>query len=321
MDATDFLKLRPQLAEDAPDIQQLIYPVIEQPKVDGVRAMNLFGALTGRSLEPFDGYGITDYWSKPDFLGFDGEMILGNMPNADIRLCSLTTSAMGTFNGVTAMPDLHWWVFDYVTSKTIMVPYRERYEMLAHKVERLAHERVHLMPASLVEDHEAMKGVVARHMDQNYEGTIVRGPNALYKGGRSTIKGQHLLRVKHWADGEILVTGLTEGSKNTNEKKTNALGLSERSSHKAGKVPNGMVGSIQGVLINDLMYRGKVQFRKGLEVTVSPSEMTAKEAAHYWANQSEIIGKIVKFKYMPHGSKDLPRFPNFLSLRLPQDMS
>lgn len=322
MDMTDFLKLRPQLAEDA-DLAQLRYSVIAQPKIDGVRAMNLYGALTGRSLEPFDGYGITDYWSKPDFQGFDGEMIVGNVPNADIRLCSLTTGAMGRFNGVTEMPDLHWWVFDYVTPKTIMVPYLERYQMLTDRLERLAHPRIHQMPAVMVANAEEMEQVIFGHLDRNYEGTIVRSPTALFKGGRSTLKGQHLLRIKPWMDAEMLVTGLTEGETNTNPKKTNALGLSERSSAKAGKVPNGLVGSIQGTLLKDVVnpINKKTIFKAGLEITIGPGEMTKAESAEFFRSPSTIVGHIAKFKFMPYGSKDLPRQGTFVSLRLPQDLS
>lgn len=101
------MKIKPQLAEDAV-LDKVVFPVLCQTKVDGVRAMNLDGTLTGRSLDPFEGFGITEYFSKPEFIGFDGEMTLGNLPNSPDRLCSLTTGAMGRFKGVTEMADLHW---------------------------------------------------------------------------------------------------------------------------------------------------------------------------------------------------------------------
>ena len=58
--------MKPQLANDA-NLATLKYPLIVQPKIDGVRALNINGTLTGRSLDPFKGFGITEYWSKPEF--------------------------------------------------------------------------------------------------------------------------------------------------------------------------------------------------------------------------------------------------------------
>ena len=54
------MSLKPQLAEDA-ILDQVRFPCIVQPKIDGVRALNLNGTLTGRSLDPFKGFGVTEY--------------------------------------------------------------------------------------------------------------------------------------------------------------------------------------------------------------------------------------------------------------------
>ena len=43
--------MKPQLANDA-NLATLKYPLIVQPKIDGVRALNINGTLTGRSLDP-----------------------------------------------------------------------------------------------------------------------------------------------------------------------------------------------------------------------------------------------------------------------------
>ena len=45
------MSFKPQLAEDAV-LDKVIFPCLVQPKIDGVRAMNLEGTLTGRSLDP-----------------------------------------------------------------------------------------------------------------------------------------------------------------------------------------------------------------------------------------------------------------------------
>lgn len=316
------MTIKPQLAEDA-ILEEVKFPCIVQPKIDGVRALNLNGTLTGRSLKPFEGFGITEYFSQREFEGLDGEMTLGSKPNCDERLCSLTTGAMGRFKDVEEMPDLHWWVFDLLAEDTLRREYQRRYEMLADHVIDLKHPRIHLVPLVVADDLEELQGYISYYFDAGYEGAIIRNPNAPYKPGRATKKGQELWRVKSWADAEILVTGITEGEVNMNEAKKNALGRTERSSAKAGMVPNGQVGSIQGVLLADFHcpITGKLLFPKGLEITVGSGEMTVIEAEHYFKNPKQIIGHIVKFKHMTHGVKDKPRFPTYISHRLPQDMA
>lgn len=311
--------MKPQLAEDA-ILDQVRFPCYFQPKIDGVRALNLNGTLTGRSLDPFKGTGITEYFSKPEFQFLDGEMTLGHNPASTDRLCAATTGAMGRFKGVETMPDLHWWVFDYL--KNPELSYAHRHAQLVSLVQGLNNPRIHVVAYQLCLNRTQLDAWISWAFDSGYEGAIIRNPEAPYKEGRATKKGQELWRVKPWADAEILVTGITEGAKNGNEAKTNSLGRTERSSAKAGMIPNGMVGSIQGTLITDFKdpFTGKVLFGKGLGITVGPGEMTEKEAKYFFENPSEIIGHIVKFKSMTHGVKDLPRFPTYVSHRIAEDL-
>lgn len=310
---------KPQLAEDI-ELDKVAFPCWVEPKIDGVRSMNITGRLVGRSLDEFEGFGISDYFSKPEFRYFDGEMILGNNPMSVERLCSATTGAMGRFKGVSEMADLHWWVFDWLEFPKDM--YKDRYQRLMYAVKQLNHPRIHLVPYAVVNDLAKLQHYIALNGAMGYEGTITRNPNAPLKEGRSTKKGQELWRFKPWSDAEILVTGITEGNRNENEAKRNTLGRTERSSSMAGLVPNGQVGSIQGTLLKDFLdpITGATLFKKGLEVTLSSGEMSVAEATHYFNNPSEIVGHVAKFKHMTHGVKDQPRFPIFSSLRLKTDL-
>lgn len=316
------MSLKPQLAEDA-ILDKVVFPCLVQPKLDGVRALNLNGTLTGRSLDPFPGTGITEYFSRPELLGLDGEMILGDDPTAE-RLCSLTTGAMGRFNGVTEMADLYWYVFDYVKPDTVNLPYHARYTLLENRVRQLqllGHFRIQLMPRVIVDNREQLDDVIAHYSTMGYEGTIIRNPNAIYKEGRATKKNQELWRVKPWGDFEILVTGITEGNRNENEAKKNTLGRTERSSAQAGMVPNGQVGSIQGTLVRDLVVNGgALTIPAGTAITAGSGKMTYEDASWYFDYPTEIIGHYAKIKTMTYGVKDLPRFPTFESLRLIEDM-
>ncbi len=312
-------QMRPQLANDA-NLETLKYPVGVQVKIDGVRALNINGTLTGRSLDPFKGTGITEYFSKPEFKHLDGEMTLNDNPASTDRLCSLTTGAMGKFKGVTEMPNLHWFCFDYLADPSL--PYETRHKLLEIKLEELAHPRVHLVPLEIVGHPDDLKEMIAQHAAAGYEGTIIRNLNAPAKEGRPSKVLQQLVRVKAWQDTEMLVTGITEGNANTNEAMTNSLGRTERSSAQDGMVPNGRVGSIQGVLLEDCVSNitGQVLFPSGLPVTVSKGSMSHAEAQYYFENPKEIVGHVIKFSHMVHGTKDLPRMGGYISHRLKEDM-
>ena len=311
---------KPQLADDVA-LKDVTFPCWAQPKIDGVRALNTTGRLTGRSLDEFKGFGISEYFSKPQFIGLDGEMILGNKPNCTDRLCSATTGAMSRFKGETSMADVNWYVFDDLSIPGL--PYHARYEALANKVHLLDHPRIHLVPKQRCFSINDLTLCINRWASEGYEGTVTRNPGAVFKPGRSTLKGQELWRFKPWSDAEILVTGITEGNKNDNEAKKNSLGRTERSSSAAGMIPNGQVGSIQGTMLKDFIdpIGGKLLFAKGLPITISSGEMSVKEATHYFQNPLEIVGHIIKFKHMTHGVKDQPRFGLYMSHRLPGDMS
>jgi DNA ligase-1 len=313
--------MKPQLANDA-DIPTLPYPdVYALPKIDGVRAMNLGGTLTGRSLDPFKGVGVTEYFSRPDFVGLDGEMTLGASPVAP-RLCSLTTGALGRFKGVSEMADFHWHIFDVVTAETVGMCYAERYELAERRVHSLGHERIHLVPFEVVTGAAHANRLIDEHLDSGFEGTIFRNAKAPAKQGRPGKKTQEFVRYKPWIDSEMLCTGITEGATNTNEAKTNTLGRTERSFAKDGLVPNGMIGSIQGRLLEDIVspLTGKVLFPKGHVGTIGTGEMTEEEAAAWFKDQTQIVGHLIKFKHLAYGIKDNFRMGTFLSKRLPQDM-
>jgi DNA ligase-1 len=310
---------KPQLVSDA-DLDTVQYPCMVQPKIDGVRGVHLNGRFTGRSLDPFKGFGVTDYFSDPKFAGLDGELTLGQDPTQE-NLCSNTTGAVNKFVGVSEMADLHWHCFDLVTEDTVKLRYVERYAHLAQKLRELNHRRLNLVSFKLCTNRQELDAEIEANFAAGYEGTIIRNPNALYKEGRPSKKTQEVLRVKAFSDFEILVTGFTEGNENHNEKTKNALGNSERSSHQENLVPNGQVGSLQGTLLKDFYdLQGVLLFKAGLAITASSGKMTIADATYYYNNPKELVGHIAKIKTMTTGVKDLPRFPTFVSLRSEQDL-
>lgn len=310
--------MKPMLASDF--VQEKIrWPAIAQPKIDGVRGLNLQGALTGRSLKAFGNKFTNNFFGSDVYRGFDGEMAAESEVHPD--LCRLTTSALNTHEGE---PYVLWWLFDYVTPETLSLPYHKRYTKLLEYVQNLdaLEKRVRVVPSHFCTTLDQLLELEERWLGQGYEGAIIRDPQLLYKHGRSTVREGGMLRIKRFIDAEIVVTGIVEGQQNNNEAQVNELGLQYRSTHAAGMVQSGKVGTILGEVLARVVdpITGAVLLEKGQMIEVSPGRMTASEREFYFQHPDQIIGQIAKFQFFPKGLKDKPRFPTFQSFRMKADM-
>jgi DNA ligase-1 len=292
-----------------------------EPKIDGVRGLFLNTQMTGRSLRPHSNLYFTKMFSNPELFGLDGELAAAGETDGD--LCRATTSALNTIDG---SPWILFHVFDYVVPETMRLPYRERYALLVARVAEIKRTHPELGAHLKVVPVRSCTGIAEidalndRDVDAGYEGSILRDPDGMYKQGRSTVREGGLLRVKGFIDVEARVLSITEGEQNNNVAETNALGRTERSTHQENMLANGMVGSMECAMQDDVVHRGAVLFKCGQVVTVSPGKMTHDERLAYFADQRLLVGKVIKFKTFPHGVKDKPRFPTFLSIRASSDI-
>lgn len=319
--------LKPHLACDL-DETKLKFPLVIMPKIDGVRALNLQGNVTGRSKKAFKNKFVNERFGGEHTLGFDGELALGDWQAP--RLCSDTT---GFVNRKTAKPGkptesdaFMWWVFDFLAPNVIDKPYIERLQALETYLANNTDEGIAMVPYTVVYDLESLYKLEAEYLDQGFEGLIARDPMGMHKSGRATVTAGSYLRLKRFIDFEGVVENLIEAMENTNEAKVNELGNTERSTHKANMVPKGMVGMIQMRALADVVYGGKVLIEKGQLVDIGPGNMVHEERVKLWlafVNKTPdcIVGQIGKAKFFPKGQKDKPRFPTWIGLRAAEDMS
>lgn len=299
----------PMLASDYVK-SKVRYPVILQPKVDGVRAVNLNGLVTGRSLKAHKNVHLTKFFSHPLCHGLDGEMAAERETHP--ALCRITASAMSTIDGE---PYLLWWLFDYIVPATVQLDYNLRYnELVKHyhwicdaNPELGAHLR--LMPSTLVYNEQELDELHTKYSDLGYEGSVLRDPYGKYKQGRSTVREGGLLRIKDYVEEEAVVTGIEEGQSNTNEMVLNPLGKAERSTHQANMIPNGMVGALLCI---------DVKTKK--DIRVAAGTMPHDDRALFFKHPSLIVGKTIKYKTFPKGVKDKPRHPTFQSIKIDSDI-
>ena len=314
--------MRPMLAEDFEE-SKLRFPLGAQPKIDGVRGLNMLGRLTGRSLKAHKNKYTTAFYSRSCLIGMDGELAANHECHAD--LCRLTSSAVGTIAGE---PYTLWWLFDYVTVETKKLTYKDRYQALVERVRELYHidnevwQHVRVVPMVVCNNLNELLTLETKWLEEGYEGVCIRRLDGMHKEGRSTVREGGLLRIKRFIEAEALITQVLEGEENCNEAQTNELGKTFRSSHKSNMLPNRQVGSLRGTLLADIYDPiTKVKLlEKGQEITISPGNMSHDMRKNYWLHPEELLQHVVKFKFFPKGLKDKPRFPTFVCIRSKEDM-
>jgi len=291
--------IKPMLA--AKESDQLKFPLIASPKLDGIRCMVYNGVAMSRNWKPIPNAHVQKLIGRPEFNGLDGELGVGNPGSPDFY--RNTMSAVMSEDGE---PDFIYWIFDHFYDG--QKPFRQRIQNLNSQMAVGALQ----YPGCLVEQRTIMNQqelnlYEAECLGQGYEGLIVRNPESPYKNGRSTAKEGGMVKIKRFSDAEAQIFGVQELMKNANEAGVDAFGHTERSSHKANMVPMNTLGALLCVT------------PEGVEFGIGTG-FTAEMRADFWAQRKNLIGKFVKYKFFDGGNKEAPRFPVFLGLRDPRDM-
>jgi DNA ligase-1 len=291
---------RPMLAA-APDadagetFDKLVYPQYGTPKIDGIRCLCRGGMPLSRSLKPIPNRFIQSVLSDPKFEGLDGELLVGNN-------FQQATSGIMTEEGE---PDFYYYVFDVWDMPN--APYLERVNsmLMRHDAAKCA-RLVPLAPVRL-DTHEELVAYSEKYVAANFEGVMVRTPDSPYKYGRATFKSGWLTKVKLFVDEEATIIGYTEQKHNANEATVSALGYTERSTHQANMVGKGVLGAL--VVHNEKW--GEFNVGTGFDDA---------QRREIFANQAKYLGKLIKYRYQPHGVKDKPRIPSFKGFRHLDDL-
>lgn len=297
----------------ASDLSKLKYPVGVCPKLDGIRALVIDGVVYSRNMKPIRNAHVQKLFGKPEYNGFDGELIVGDVcsPNVYNATSSGVMSADGT-------PDVTFYVFDLWNEPTRT--YTERVREMVSRISRLP-DPIKDVPCYVVASEEELLQVEERYLALGYEGVMVRGLDAKYKNGRSSLKEGILLKFKRFEDAEAVIVGFEELMRNENEATKDELGRTKRAGGQAGWVPAGMLGAFKVKGLNGAFH--DVAFDVGSGFTTVNNK--ADNGHHFdrqwlWDNRDALLGKIIKYTYFAVGVLDKPRFPIFHGFRDPDDM-
>jgi DNA ligase 1 len=320
---------KPMLAAK-PDPEQLDavlaalpYPALFSPKLDGIRATVQNGRLYSRSLKLIPNRAMQTLWGREELDGLDGEIVVGP-PTAEDCFNRSTSAVMSRDKSADGA------VF-HVFDKYSLGGFESRLHQASITLDGACFaQTIKLVPHKLIKTHAALLKYEAEALAAGHEGIMRRGPNRLYKQGRSTLKEQGLIAVKRFVDAEAVVLAVYEQEENTNARTTNELGGSKRSAHKAGKVGKGVLGGFTvaplkcgcvncGAKVSRLIDCAR-RFNIGTGVGLTDAVRAELWKARKGLVGKGLVGKVVKFRYQLIGTKDRPRQPIFLGFRDGRDL-
>ena len=276
---------------------QLRFPLMASPKLDGIRCSIQGGLALSRSLKMIPNLAIQRMLGKREFEHLDGELIIGEANAPDVY--RKTVSGVMSEHGI---PDVSFHVFDWVGPG---VPFKERFGEL----NSLCFPGIiQIVQQAWITNQEDLDDYEQMILSQGYEGVMLRSPQGPYKHGRSTLKEGSLLKLKRFSDSEAKIIGFEERMHNSNAQERDERGYAKRSSAQEGMVPMNTLGAL---LVQDI--KTCVEFSIG-------TGFNDEQRSQIWANRSQILGKVAKYKYFEIGDYDKPRFPVFLGFRMKEDM-
>lgn len=284
---------RPLLAGAVGELNEIKFPILCTPKIDGIRVLKVAGKAVTRQFKPIPNLHIRKLLEEclPD--NIDGEVITSpsfNQTQSDVM------SIEGT-------PAFTFYAFDYVKT-SFSKPYQQRVlDLNTHVFPPTTPFKIVLLLPEILFSVQEILWYENKCVEEGFEGIMLRNPLGKYKCGRSTQKEQILLKMKRFFDAEARIIGFEEKMRNNNAQQKNSLGLSKRASKKIGLVPANTLGSI---VVQDVKTGAVFSIGSGFDESLR---------ADIWKTPDRYLSRLITYKYQSLGENSIPRFPVFLGFR------
>lgn len=289
---------RPLLAATLDNLNELKFPVLITPKLDGIRVLKVNGQALTRKFKQIPNKHIRNLLEEylPD--NIDGEITTpGSFSDVQSNVMS--------FDG---QPEFTFYAFDYV-KENLNDPYDIRIHDMNVCLSKIkAPFKIEILMPQMIYNIEELEFFEEKYLQLGHEGVMIRTPKGKYKCGRSTEKEQILLKLKRFLDAEAKIIGFEEKLHNDNIQEKDEFGLAKRSTKKDGLKPANTLGAL---LVEDLKTSVKFGIGSGFDDALKKQ---------IWENREVYIDRIIKYKYQSIGVKDAPRFPVFLGFRSELDL-
>lgn len=294
------MKLKPLLATEVKDLNNLKLPMLLSVKLDGIYCLIIDGVAYSRSLKPIRNKHVQSLFGKPEYNGLIGELILGDIYSESCFRD--TTSAVMSIDGE---HDVKLYVFDDWSIGE--QPFLERYAAYKKRVNDINNDSVIALKHEIVHTLDHLQNIVDAEQGKGSEGVILRLPTAKYRNGRATPKSQESVKIKYFAIDEYEVVGFTERMHNANEPELDELGYITRSNAKEGMIPMDTLGAL-------ILKYGDSTFQVG-------SGFNDAQRKEIWDNRDKYLGKLASVRHMTTGVHERPRLPTWRGFRDAEDMS
>jgi DNA ligase-1 len=297
-------------ARDA-KIEDIKYPVLVSPKMDGCRAIVIDGKIVSRKLERFPNPYVHYLFDSHQLDGVDGELVVGKPTDDQVR--NLTS---GHLNRKDGEPEFTYHVFDR-DAYGDWLPFKARYKGLVVAVDcwRKAGwgDNIQLVEHTLVENDVDLMAFEKDCLDMGYEGVIIRGLENTYKYGRSTLKEGGMLKLKRFVDAEAQVLKINEEMENTNPAERDKLGRTKRSKAKAGLVGKSRAGELEVIGVNGQFKDVEFVVPLGGAGDIGKAEWWVRKGRHLLGTDKTL--PVITYRFFPIGVKDKPLLTTYVGIR------
>ena len=298
---------KPMLAGKGPDLRTLEnWPYTIQTKIDGIRCLISNRKAYGRSGKLLPNECLQELVREEGWYhGLDGELCYKE------DYSSTMTAVMShhyPLDKEMVYYVFDWWnrgYEDYNLHGKRMFDIMELHERSKISIGIIA-ERTARSPEEVVE-----LSTTQIFRDASPEGFILRNRKGRYKHGRSTRKEEFLLKYKNFQDAEAIILDFIPLYTNENAPEKDEFGHQVRSSHKANKVQQELLGAFVVELLDGSGAETRFKVGTGFD---------AEQREEYWKHRHNLIGKVITFTHLPAGAQALPRFPVFKGFRDPIDL-
>ncbi len=290
---------KPLLAVACEDVTKLNYPMLLSEKLDGIRMSVHNGVCMSRSMKPIPSAAVQAKFGRPEYEGYDGEIIHGDKNAKDVFNKSTRACMSHEFPEELDISELKFYVFDRITDD----PYKDRWWYIRPDEQN----QVLKLRNFTVNSPEEVQELEADFLAIGAEGVMLRSPEGRYKQGRSTLKEGILLKVKQFVDEEATIIDFEEKMHNANEATVGELGQTKRSSHQENMIPCNTLGAL---VVHSEKW-GSFKIGTGFNDD---------QRQEIWDNRDSYLNLKVKFKYFAVGIVDKPRFPVYIGIRHEDDM-
>jgi DNA ligase-1 len=275
LDIDTELYFEPMLAQDwNKEKNKINYPVISQPKLDGIRCIVKKDGMWSRngkkiisaphvynSLKPL-------FEQNPDLI-FDGELYADKFANDFNAICSLVKKTKPTLKDLEDSQNrIEYHIYDLPSSDKLFE------DRLFELIELSLPEYCKTVKSILLRNEDQVNEQYEIYVNEGYEGQMIR-TNSKYENKRS----KSLLKHKSFIDEEYTILDIEEGGGNK----------------------TGMVGSF--------VFKSKT----GKRFNASP-KFNWETCIEMWNEKDKLIGKSATVKYFNLTPDGIPRFPYVIKL-------